>query len=101
MQTMTKHVHTSRPLMIPSGFIWLKHLDSDEQADFFSGLLKRIPVAIKTNDWSPVSEWVEEWKATANIYADPTIARAVAQGRKELDTGNFIDWESLRAELGL
>lgn len=101
MRTLTRPTRKTRPLTIPTGFIWLKHLTSEDQADFVSGLLARVVSAIKNNDWSSVSEWVEEWKATANILAEPQIARGIRQGRNELAQGDSVDWESLRKELGL
>ena len=101
MQTHRQMTSRAQVLPIPSGFVWLKHLDVDEQAEFISGLLRRILSAIKDDDWSPVVEWVEEWKATANVQADPKISRSVKQGSAELARGEFIEWDTLRKELDL
>jgi len=88
-------------MTLPTGFIWLKHLDSNEQAKFVSGLLTRLVSAAKSNEWASVTEWIEEWQATANIYADSPVARAVERGRKELQNGDSIDWAVLKKELSL
>jgi hypothetical protein len=101
---MRSHVQTansSRALTIPTGFAWLKSLDSNEQAEFISGLLRTVVPAIKADDWLPVAEWVEEWKATANVNADPKVVRSIKQGRAELANGDSIDWATLRKDLGL
>jgi len=101
MRTIPRSIPRTTPLTIPSGFAWLKQLSIQEQANFFSGLLARVRPALKSNDWSSVAEWVEEWKTTANIYADPAVARGVKQGRTDLAQNDAIDWSALRAELGL
>ncbi len=101
MRTATRTTRGARILALPSGFAWLKHLDAQEQALFLSGLLNRVLGATQNGDWGSVSEWVEEWKATANIYAEPQITRDVKRGREELARGESVDWETLRKELGL
>ncbi|MBI3537924.1 MAG: hypothetical protein HY070_10235 [Chloroflexi bacterium] len=79
----------------------MKHLDSAEQAAFIGGMLTRVLSASVSDNWSAVSDWVEEWKATANIYADPQATHAVKVGKKELANSNWVDWLSLKKELGL
>ncbi len=101
MRTLTRSSRQTRRVTVPTGFAWLKHLPPDEQANFISGLLQRVLAALKSEDWSPVAEWVEEWKATANVHADPQVARSVREGRAELTKGEAFDWDTLRKELGL
>ncbi len=101
MRTLTRPAQKTRSIEIPAGFAWLKEFNSKEQAEFVSGLLARILTATKSGDWSPVSEWVEEWKATANIYADPVVSYGIEEGLKQIANGDFVDWETLRAELRL
>ena len=101
MRTTAKPSRRHRSVSIPSGFAWLKDLDSNEQASFISGLLARVLGATKKRNWAPVSEWIEEWQATANVLADSEVARRVKRGRAELATGEWVDWETLRKELSL
>jgi hypothetical protein len=101
---MRSHVQTansSRALTVPTGFAWLKSLDANEQAEFISGLLRRVVSAIKADDWLPVAEWVDEWKATANVNADPKVVRGIKRGQAELADGDSLDWATLRKDLGL
>ncbi len=101
MRTLSRAANKTQPLSVPPEFTWLQHLNTDEQANFFSGLLARVLNAIKSNDWLPVAEWVEEWKATANVYADSQVARAVKEGQEELARSESVDWETLRKEFSL
>jgi len=100
MQVLT-HKAKTQPLTIPRGFAWLKHLSNDEQAQFISGLLALVLAALQNSDWSEVAEWIEEWKATANVHADHHVARSVREARDELSQAKGVDWESLRQQLGL
>lgn len=101
MRTLTRPTRRTRPLALPAGFIWLKHLDSAEQTQFVSGLFTRLVSAVQANEWSSVTEWIEDWQATANIYADSQVARAIERGQKELQSGDSMDWAILQKELGL
>jgi hypothetical protein len=87
-------------LRVPSGFAWLKHLDTEEQMDFFSSLLKVVVQAQRTGNWEPVSELVEEWQATASIYADSATMQALETARQERTQGEVVSLAALRRELG-
>jgi hypothetical protein len=38
-------------------------------------------------DWSPVADVIENWKATANIEANPAVVAGIEQGLAELEEG--------------
>lgn len=101
MRTLVRSTTRQKPTTIPHEFNWLKHLNSDEQAKFFAGLLSRLVPSVKNDDWSQVVEWVEEWKATANVHADSQVAHGLRQARQELARGEAVDWETLRRDLAL
>lgn len=88
-------------LRLPAGFAWLKHLDAEEQAEFFSDLLKAVLTAQQMGHWMPVGELIEEWKATANIRADPLVMEALEKARQERAQGEVVSLSVLRQELGL
>jgi|GEM_PF-1277962 len=88
-------------LRLPSGFTWLKHLDAEEQAEFLSDLLKAVFTAQQIGHWTPVTELIEEWKATANLRADPLVMAALEQARQERTLGEVASLSTLRQELGL
>lgn len=87
-------------LRVPSGFAWLKHLDAEEQMDFFGSLLKAVFQAQRTGNWELVSELVEEWQATASIYADSATMQALETARQERIQGEVVSLAALRRELG-
>lgn len=105
MQRQTKLINRptrkAKLIRLPGEFSWLKELDVTEQADFISGLLARFSAGDRSNNWSQVTEWIEEWKATANIYADDGVMRGVKEGMREMKGDGAIDWSRLRVELGL
>ena len=88
-------------LRLPSGFAWLKHLDGEEQVEFFGDLLKAVLTAQQIGYWTPVAELIEEWKATANVRADPLVMEALERARQERAQGEVVSLSALRQELGL
>ncbi len=101
MRTLTRTKAKTQTLTIPRGFAWLKHLNVDDQAQFISGLLGLVLTALQTSDWSEVADWIEDWKATANVHADQHVARSVREARTELAHDEAVDWEHLCKQLGL
>ncbi len=98
---LSRRTRKAKLVRLPGEFSWLKELDMTEQADFISGLLARFSAGDRTNDWSQISEWIGEWKATANIYARDGVMRGVKEGMREMKEDDAIDWSRLRVELGL
>jgi len=88
-------------LRLPAGFAWLKHLDGEEQVEFFGDLLKAVLTAQQSGYWAPVTELIEEWKATANVRADPLVMEALERARQERAQGEVVSLSALRQELGL
>jgi len=86
---------------LPPDLTWIKHFSARHLAEFLTELLAALPRAQQTGDWSTVDEVLESWKATANIEADPALARAVDEGTIELEEGRGTTWADLRRELDL
>ena len=82
---------------LPKSFVWLKHFSSEELAEFFSELLDAMYQGQCDGDWSSVADVIENWKATANIEADPSVAAGIEQGLTELEEGQGISWTELLA----
>jgi len=72
-------------LDLPKGFVWLKHFSSEELAEFFAELLDAMYRGQHDGDWSSVADVIENWKATANIEADPSVVAGIEQGLAELE----------------
>jgi hypothetical protein len=88
-------------LALPESFVWLKHFNSEELAEFFTELLDAMYRGYRDGDWSFVADVIENWKATANVEADPAVVAGIEQGLAELEDGQGISWTELRAELKL
>jgi hypothetical protein len=86
---------------LPKSFVWLKHFGSEELAEFFTELLDAMYQSQRDGDWSPVTNVIENWKATANIEADPSVVAGIEQGLAELEQGQGISWAQLRTKLDL
>jgi hypothetical protein len=86
---------------LPKSFAWLKHFNSEELAEFFAELMNAMYHSQHDGDWSSVADVIENWKATANIEADPAVVAGIEQGLAELEEGQGISWMELRAELDL
>jgi len=86
---------------LPPGLTWIKHFSARHLAEFLTELLAALPQAQRTGDWSTVDEVLESWKATANVEADPDLAKAIDEGLIELEEGRSTTWADLRQELDL
>ena len=86
---------------LPKSFVWLKHFNSEELAEFFTELMDAMYRGQRDGDWSSVTNVIENWKATANIETDPSVVAGIEQGLAELEEGQGISWTELRAELEL
>jgi prevent-host-death family protein len=86
---------------LPPDLTWIIHFSARHLAGFLTELLAALPQAQRTGDWSTVDEVLESWKATANIEADPALAKAVDEGTIELEEGRGTTWSDLRHELDL
>lgn len=47
------------------------------------------------------AEEYESWKETNEIMADPVLMKAIKQGEKDMETGDYITLEDLKKDLKL
>ncbi|MGH3545230.1 MAG: hypothetical protein ACRDPW_04830 [Mycobacteriales bacterium] len=64
-------------------FPWLELLPADVLPDFAADFVKAARVSAELGQWHTLAQTVREWKATAAVYADPTL---LAQLIKPLNT---------------
>lgn len=78
---------------IPRPFRWISALPQEEKKAFFFELLEAClhPDNIK--------QIIEEWKETANVYADSERLADIVEAEAELAQGEGENWEQLRQEL--
>ena len=85
--------------IIDDEFIWLKVFTKAEREEFKVELYNAISDAIKSNDWSHVSEIIDSWIETAEIISDKKLMRRIKKSAKEYDQGKTIRWEDIQKEL--
>lgn len=83
-------------IRLPSAFAWLAHLEEEEQAEFYRELLETVLAAATDGDWSRVSALFDDWKATAEIRADPDLTATLTE---PLADQEWTPWENIRARL--
>lgn len=47
------------------------------------------------------AEEYESWKETSEIMVDPVLMKAIKQGEKDIENGDFITLEDLKKDLNL
>jgi hypothetical protein len=77
-------------------FPWLEALTTDEAQTFYTDFFEAIQQAIQSGDWSGVQTTIEDWQATAEVMADPTLATTLSQ---PIEAGDWDDWEHVSADL--
>ena len=85
----------------PSDFAWLRYLNVGELVEFFNELLSVLHRARETDEWLPVAEMVENWRATAELCASAELTSAIKEGERQLAGSQGRSWGELRQELDL
>ncbi len=80
---------------LPYQFAWLAQFEADELAEFLEELMAALQPAEASGDWLPVAEVIESWKATANMLASPETRAGIAEGLRELETEDGVEWDNL------
>jgi len=80
-------------------FAWLKMFNKTELKELKSSLYNAISEAIKTNDWTNVSETIESWIETAEVIADKKLTQKIKRSAEEYRQGKFTRWEDVQKEL--
>ncbi len=89
---------------------WAKHLPPDARAEFTTDLADAVQASADLDDPSILTRRISEWRATAQIYADPALFRALARPlrcddgpvRAALTTARWMisTWGGRRQRLG-
>lgn len=77
-------------------FPWVQHLTENEQAQFWDELLTAFHNAMQSGDWPALKQALEDWKATAEVKAVPTLESALLQ---DVRRGEWVNWNHARASL--
>jgi hypothetical protein len=55
-------------------FPWVDVLPEDEKAEFVTDFARAFQASAELGEWSVLAQVVREWRSTAMIHADPTLA---------------------------
>ena len=67
---------------LADAFPWLEFLPAGERSLFLDEFSRRVAAAASVDSYEPLSQLVREWRATAEVHADPAFARRL---RRPLD----------------
>jgi hypothetical protein len=74
----------------------VKHLDKDEQREFFDELMDAIQKSLKQKNTESLQQVIESWQATAQVKANPKLYAILTRPRAK---GKWTPLEDVRAEL--
>lgn len=60
-------------------FPWLSLLPAEELPQFIADFTRSAQIAAEVGQWSVLAQTVREWKATAAVYADPSLLRRLTE----------------------
>lgn len=83
-------------IRLPPALDWLAHLDEEEQNEFYRELLETVLAAGADGEWSRVAVLLDDWKATAEIRADPDLTTILTEPVADQE---WSAWEDIRARL--
>jgi hypothetical protein len=66
---------------------WLDHLPADGQAEFMTDLIRTVQTASEFGRWVLVEQNIIEWRATAEVYADPELLERLTRSHDGEDYG--------------
>ena len=67
---------------LTDAFPWLEFLPPEDQRLFLDEFSRVVAAAAALDNYEPLTQLVREWRATAEVYADPKLARRL---RRPLD----------------
>jgi len=80
LRTLIVHMQTDE---IADGLVgefpWLRYLPKGDLVQFIKDFVRGALAAAELEQWEVLDRIVREWKATAAIHADPTLARELSR----------------------
>ena len=68
---------------------WTEYLPDEERTQFVEEFARELAAAASVGDFKPVAQFLHEWKATAEVYADPELLRLLS-GPTEVTHGGRV-----------
>ena len=60
---------------------WTTFLPDDEREEFFGALTATVAACVDVDTFEPLAHLIEGWRATAEIYANPAMAKVLSVPR--------------------
>ncbi|NGP09145.1 hypothetical protein G6038_27465 [Rhodococcus sp. 14C212] len=64
--------------VVEAAFPWVSYLSNEEAADFVDELIVSLRAGSSLDNPAPVARTIEMWRHTAEVYADPELARILS-----------------------
>ena len=84
LRNLAAHNAKALETALGDAFAWLEFLPAADRRLFVDELTRVLSGAAALDNYSPLSQLVREWRATAEIHADPKLARRL---RRSLQAG--------------
>ncbi|MEU2002789.1 hypothetical protein ACH47B_19635 [Rhodococcus sp. NPDC019627] len=68
--------------VVAAAFPWVSYLSGEEVADFVDGLIASLRAGSSMDNPAPPARTIETWRHTAEVYADPELARILSAPSK-------------------
>ena len=79
LRNLLAHSPVGLESTIDEGFPWTTFLPSEDRTLFIDELTRTLVAVSTIDNYAPVGQLIREWKATAEIHADPRLARRLQQ----------------------
>ena len=84
LRHLAVHNPSALDVAVDDAFGWLTFLSKPDRRLFVDELTRTLVGAAAVENYSPVAQLLREWKATAEIHADPKLARRL---RRSIEAG--------------
>ena len=75
LRNLAAHNPSALGAAAPDAFAWMTLLPEPDRVLFVDQLTQTLLAAASVDNYWPVAQLLREWKATAEIHADPALAR--------------------------
>lgn len=75
MQSLGAHAPTAVARALPEVFPWLDFLPDADRRRFVTEFSRTVAAAAELENLWPLTQLLREWRATAEVHADPKLAR--------------------------
>ena len=65
--------------VLSAEFAWLDVLPEKDRATFLREFVRSVEISAELGEWSHLAATIREWRATAQVYADPLLLAALSR----------------------